>query len=98
MVQPRGQTRRRVRRQSSAIAIRTGPAAMEDAARRFTLKGMLSKHGTIIDAYGSTGFWPFREPISYHVGINCDAISADNGELRVQRYGQTVALARLPRK
>ncbi|MGH8765736.1 MAG: hypothetical protein ACRET8_08460, partial [Burkholderiales bacterium] len=67
-------------------------------ARKFTLNGVLSKQGTIVDAYGLTGFWPFREPISYHVGINCDAISASNGELHVQRYGQVVARARMPRK
>jgi hypothetical protein len=71
---------------------------MEGTARKFTLNGVQSKHGAIVDAHGSIGFWPFREPISYHVGINCDAISTGNGELRVQRYGQVVAWARMPRK
>jgi len=48
----------------------------------------------ISDVEGRVGLWPFRHPVSYHVGINCDAIrSADDG-VRVFRRGTLIAFSR----
>jgi len=68
---------------------------MDSTTRKFTLEETRSKQGLIVDAIGRTGYWPFRRIISYHVGINCDAINVQNGHLHVQRRGRTVAYAEL---
>ncbi len=68
---------------------------MDACTRRFTLEETRSSEGSIIDAKGRTGCWPFRRAISYHVGVNCDAISVRDGLLHVQRRGRTIATAEL---
>jgi hypothetical protein len=69
---------------------------METFTRRFILETTRSKKGVIVDAVGNLGNWPFRRTISYNVGVNCDAIEARDGLLRVLRHGRTVAIAELP--
>jgi len=69
---------------------------MEDLTRKFILDKTRSKRGVIVDAVGNLGNWPFRRTISYNVGVNCDAIEAGNGYLRVLRRGRTIAIAELP--
>ena len=68
---------------------------MDGITRKFTLDKTRSNLGVIVDAIGSTGYWPFRRTISYHVGINCDSISVQDGRLQVQRRGRTIAVAEL---
>jgi hypothetical protein len=70
---------------------------MDYFTRKFTLQKTRSKLGAITDAVGRTGNWPFRRTISYHIGVNCDAISISDDRLRVLRRGHTVAVAELPR-
>ena len=69
---------------------------METFTRRFILETTRSKKGVIVDAVGNLGNWPFRRTISYNVGVNCDAIEARDGVLRVLRHGRTVAIAEMP--
>jgi hypothetical protein len=69
---------------------------MNDLTRRFILEMTRSKQGVIVDAVGNLGNWPFRRTISYNVGVNCDAIEARDGLLRVLRHGRTIAAAELP--
>jgi hypothetical protein len=69
---------------------------MDGITRKFTLRETRSRLGAIVDAIGSTGQWPFRRTISYHVGVNCDAISIRDVHLYVQRCGRTIAVAVLP--
>ena len=68
---------------------------MDGTTRRFTLEETRSRLGAIVDAIGSTGYWPFRRTISYHIGINCDAITVQDDNLHVQRRGRTIAVAGL---
>jgi hypothetical protein len=68
---------------------------MEDVIRKFTLEKTRFKSGGIVDAIGRTGLWPFRRTISYHVGINCDAISVIDGRLHALRRGRSIAIAEL---
>ncbi len=68
---------------------------MDCTTRKFTLEETRSRLGIIVDAIGSTGYWPFRRTISYHVGINCDSIKVQDDLLHVQRRGRTIALAEL---
>jgi|SRR6185369_3832540 len=68
---------------------------MDGITRKFSLEETRSKLGAIVDAIGRTGTWPFRRVISYHVGINCDSISVQDGRLQVQRRGCTIAVAEL---
>jgi len=69
---------------------------MEHLTRVFFLEKIRSKLGAIVDVVGNLGNWPFRRTISYHVGVNCDAIEASDGYLRVQRRGRTIAIAEMP--
>jgi hypothetical protein len=68
---------------------------MDACTRKFTLEETRSSEGSIIDAKGRIGFWPFRRAISYHVGVNCDAISIRDGRLNVLRRGRTIAFVEL---
>jgi hypothetical protein len=72
------------------------PDSMDRITRKFTLQETRSKLGAIVDVIGRTGHWPFRRTISYHVGINCDAIAIRDVHLHVQRCGRTIATAVLP--
>ena len=69
---------------------------MDTFTRKFILEKTRSKRGAIVDAIGNLGNWPFRRTISYNVGVNCDAIEAGDGLLRVLRHGRTIAIAELP--
>lgn len=69
---------------------------METVTRKFSLEKTRSKGGRIVDAIGNLGNWPFRQTISYNVGVNCDSIEEGHGLLRVLRHGRTVAIAVLP--
>jgi len=71
---------------------------MTDLTRKFILENMRSTLGAITDVSGNLGNWPFRRVISYHVGVNCDAISVRDGHLYVQRRGRTIAVAAMPRR
>jgi hypothetical protein len=64
--------------------------------RNFTLARTRTQHGAITDASGWTGFWPFRSWISYHIGVNCDAIAQVDGRLLVYRRGRVIASAQIP--
>ena len=68
---------------------------MDQVTRTFSLEKTRSKNGIIVDAVGKTGTWPFRRTISYHVGVNCDAIAIVDGRLLVQRRGRGIAVAEL---
>ena len=68
---------------------------MDGIARRFTLEETRSSKGVIVDARGSTGYWPLRRAISYHVGVNCDSISVRDDLLHVERHGRTIATSAL---
>ena len=69
---------------------------MDDLTRKFTLEKMRARQGAIVDVIGNLGNWPFRRTISYHVGVNCDAIENRDGHLRVQRRGRVIAIAEMP--
>lgn len=69
---------------------------MYDLTRKFILEKTSSRGGKIDDVVGNLGNWPFRRTISYHIGVNCDAIEAKDGFLRVLRRGRTIAIAELP--
>ena len=69
---------------------------MEDLTRKFALEKMRSRQGAIVDVIGNQGNWPFRRTISYHVGVNCDAIENRDGFVRVHRRGRTIAIAEMP--
>ena len=69
---------------------------MEHLTRVFFLEKIRSKLGAIVDVVGNLGNWPFRRTISYHVGVNCDAIETRNGYLYVLRRGRTIAIAEMP--
>jgi len=68
---------------------------MDSRIRKFTLEETRSSEGVIVDAKGSTGWWPFRRPISYNVGINCDAIYVQDDLLHVRRGCRSIASAGL---
>jgi hypothetical protein len=68
---------------------------MDGCTRKFTLEETRSSEGSIIDAKGRTGIWPFRRAISYHVGVNCDSIAVRDDLLHVQRRGRTIAISGL---
>jgi len=68
---------------------------MKSSARKFKLKDMRSNRDIVIDATGRVGWWPFAYPISFHVGINCDAIVAAGNRLNVLRHGEVIAFADL---
>jgi hypothetical protein len=69
---------------------------MNDLTRKFILEKMRSTLGAVTDVSGNLGNWPFRRVISYHVGVNCDAISVRDGHVYVQRRGRTIAVAQMP--
>jgi len=71
---------------------------VNNLTRKFLLEKMRSTVGAITDVSGNLGNWPFRRTISYHVGVNCDAISVRDGHLYVQRRGRTIAVAEMPRR
>ena len=48
----------------------------------------------ISDVEGRVGLWPFRRPVSFHVGVNCDAITAADDGVRMFRRGALIAFAR----
>jgi hypothetical protein len=48
----------------------------------------------ISDVEGRVGLWPFRRPVSFHVGVNCDAITAADDGVRVLRRGALIACSR----
>jgi hypothetical protein len=66
---------------------------MDKVTKNFTLEQTRSKNGTIVDAVGKTGTWPFRRTISYNAGVNCDSIAVVDGRLQVQRRGRCIAIA-----
>ena len=65
--------------------------------KKFTLARTRMILGAIVDAVGWTEFWPFRRPVSYHVGVNCDSIAEVDGRLLVYRRGRVIATADIPR-
>ena len=69
---------------------------MTGFTRTFNLDRMRSAQGVIEDASGWTGRWPFRRAVSFHVGVNCDAISLNDGRLHVRRRGRVIAVAGFP--
>jgi hypothetical protein len=71
---------------------------MNDLTRKFILETTRSTLGAITDVTGNLGNWPFRRVISYHIGVNCDAISVRDGHLYVHRRGRTIAIAELPQR
>jgi len=71
---------------------------MNDLTRKFILEKSRSAQGAVTDVSGNLGNWPFRRVISYHVGVNCDAISTRDGYLYVHRCGRTIAIAEVPRR
>jgi hypothetical protein len=48
----------------------------------------------ISDVEDHTGFWPFSCPISFYVGITCDAITADDDAVLEYRGGTHIAFSR----
>jgi len=70
---------------------------MDNFTRKFILEKIRSTKDAITDVCGNLGNWPFRRTISYHIGVNCDAISIHDGHLYVKRCGRTIAIANLPR-
>jgi hypothetical protein len=68
---------------------------MDSVTRQFTVDQTRSSNGAIVDAKGSTGTWPLRRAVSYHVGVNCDSIAVRDGLLYVERRGRTIATAEL---
>jgi len=66
---------------------------MTSATRSFTVARTRTENGSIVDAAGWTGSWPFRRPVSFHVGVNCDSIAQSDGRLYVYRRGWTIAVA-----
>ena len=69
---------------------------MGDLTRVFFPEKIRSKLGAIVDVVGNLGNWPFRRTISYHVGVNCDAIEIRDGYLCVLRRGRTIAIGEMP--
>lgn len=70
---------------------------MSTITRTFRIGRARRERGVLLDVAGWTGHWPFRRWISYHVGVNCDAIDAEGGRVYVRRRGWTVAVADYPR-
>jgi len=68
---------------------------MDSKIRKFTLEETRTSEGVIVDAKGSYGWWPLRRPISYHVGVNCDAIYVRYDLLHVRRGCRSIATAEL---
>lgn len=68
---------------------------MDSKIRIFTLEETRSSEGVIVDAKGSYGWWPFRRAVSYHVGVNCDAIYVRHDLLYVRRGCRSIATAEL---
>ena len=66
---------------------------MSEFTRNFTVVRTRCVLGAIVDVAGWTGHWPFRRAVSYHVGVNCDAIAAADGRIYVYRRGWTIAVA-----
>jgi len=48
----------------------------------------------ISDVEGRVGLWPFRRPVSFHVGVNCDAVVGRGDGVRVLRRGALTAFSR----
>lgn len=69
---------------------------MNEFTRSFVASRTKSSGGAITDVEGRTRAWPFSRPLSYHVGINCDAIVATDGQLLVYRSGRVIAAAPVP--
>jgi len=68
---------------------------MDSKIRKFTLEETRSSEGVIVDAKGRYGWWPFRRAVSYHVGVNCDAIYVRFDLLYVRRGCRSIATAEL---
>jgi len=68
---------------------------MDSSIRKFTLEETCSSEGVIVDAKGRYGWWPFRRAVSYHVGVNCDAIYVRLDLLHVRRGCRSIATAEL---
>ena len=66
----------------------------------FTVTGFGNSGQGVHEVEGRIGRWPFARPMSYHIGINCDAIELDAGCVVVYRRGKPIARShsRQPRR
>jgi hypothetical protein len=69
---------------------------MSTVTRNFTVERTVRKEGVIVEVAGWLGRWPFRRKVSYHVGINCEVISAEAACIYVRRRGWTIAVGSSP--
>jgi hypothetical protein len=60
---------------------------------KFRITGCRFGVAGISDVEGRVGVWPFRRPVSFHVGVNCDAITAADDGVRVFRRGTLIAFS-----
>jgi len=60
----------------------------------FTVTGFGNSGQGVHEVEGRIGRWPFARPMSYHIGINCDAIEVDAGCVVVYRRGKPIARSR----
>jgi hypothetical protein len=67
--------------------------AMSDSVK-FRITGCRFGIAGISEVSGRVGFWPFSRPVSYHLGINCDAIEAGDEGVRIYRRGTLRAFSR----
>lgn len=68
-----------------------------DRIIHFTLTGVGASDQGVHEVEGRIGSWPFARPLSYHIGINCDAIDVDRvgaGDVVVYRRGKPIARSR----
>lgn len=68
-----------------------------DRIIRFTLTGVGASDQGRHEVEGRIGTWPFARPLSYHIGINCDAIEVERGgagDVVVYRRGKPIARSR----
>lgn len=61
---------------------------------KFRITGCKFDIAGISEVSGQVGFRPFKRPVSYHVGVNCDAIAAGDDGVRVYRRGALRAFSR----
>lgn len=68
-----------------------------DRIIRFTLTGVGASDQGMHEVEGRIGTWPFARPLSYHIGINCDAFEVERGgagDVVVYRRGKPIARSR----
>ena len=61
---------------------------------KFRITGCRFGIAGISEVSGQVGLWPFSRPVSYHVGVNCDAIEAGDDGVRIYRRGALRAFSR----